>query len=184
MVDFNMDTFLITFLTGVLVVAVIQDLRYQRIPNMLNYPAMAGALAYHFLTLGLNGVLFSAGGLALGIAILIVPYMMGGMGAGDAKLMGTVGAVVGAKGVFVAFLFTAIVGGVHALLALLMNRQYSRGVVGRHATTAKTLIFTGHFIPIPDKDEKKKPKLCYGVSIALGTFIYMFLEFSGHILIN
>ena len=180
MVDFNMDIFLITFLTGVLVVAVIQDLRYQRIPNLLTYPTMVVALVYHSITLGLNGALFSAGGLGLGIAILIVPYLMGGMGAGDAKLMGAVGAVVGAKGVFVAFLFTAIAGGVYALIVLLMNRQYSKGLIARHATTAKTLMFTGQFIPIPDNAEKKKPKLCYGVAIALGTFIYMFLELSGH----
>ena len=175
-----METFLITFLIGVLVVALIQDLRYQRIPNMLTFPAMAVALAYHFIMHGLNGALFSAGGLALGIAILIVPYLMGGMGAGDAKLMGAVGAVVGAKGVFVAFLFIAIVGGVYAMIVLLMNRQYAKGFIARHATTAKTLVFTGQFIPIPDNAEKKKPKLCYGVAIALGTFIYMFLELSGH----
>jgi prepilin peptidase CpaA len=182
--DFNMDTFLIIILSGVLVVAVIQDLRYQRIPNMLTYPAMVVALAYQSITNGLNGLLFSAGGLALGIAILIVPYLMGGMGAGDAKLMGAVGAVVGAKGVFVAFLFTAIVGGVYALIVLLMNRQYSRGFIARHATTAKTLMFTGQFIPIPDNVGKKKPKLCYGVAIALGTFIYMFLKLSGHMWIT
>jgi prepilin peptidase CpaA len=184
MVDINMDTFLITFLTGVLVVAVIQDLRYQRIPNLLTYPAMAGALAYHSITHGLNGAVFGVGGLALGIATLIVPYLMGGMGAGDAKLMGAVGAVVGTKGVFVAFLFTAIFGGIYALIVLLINRQYAKGFIARHATTAKTLVFTGQFIPIPDKDEKKKPKLCYGVAIALGTFIYMFLELSGHMWIN
>jgi prepilin peptidase CpaA len=179
-----MDTFLIAFLSGVLVVAVIQDLRFQRIPNVLTYPAMVVALAYHSITLGLIGTLFSAGGLVLGIAILIVPFLMGGMGAGDAKLMGAVGAVVGANGVFVAFLFTAIVGGVYALIVLLMNRQYSRGLIARHSTTAKTLAFTGQFIPISDKAEKKKPKLCYGVAIALGTFIYMFLELSGHMWIN
>jgi len=184
MVNFKMDTFLITFLAGVLVVAVIQDLRFQRIPNLLTYPSMALALTYQSITHGLNGALFSAGGLALGIAMLIVPYLMGGMGAGDAKLMGAVGAVVGAKGVFVTFLFTAIAGGVYALIVLLMNRQYSRGFIGRHATTAKTLMFTGQFISIPDKAEKKKPKLCYGVAIALGTFIYMFLELSGHMWIN
>jgi prepilin peptidase CpaA len=142
---------------------------------------MAVAFTYHFITHGLNGALFSAGGLGLGIAILIVPYLMGGMGAGDAKLMGAVGAVVGAKGVFVAFLFTAIVGGVYAMIVLLMNRQYSKGLIARHATTARTFVFTGQFIPIPDNAEEKKPKLCYGVAIALGTFIYMFLELSGHI---
>ena len=116
----------------------------------------------------------------MGIAILIVPYLMGGMGAGDAKLMGTVGAVVGAKGVFVSFLFTAIVGGIYALIVLLRNRQYSKGFITRNTTTAKTFLFTGQFIPISDNAEKKKPKLCYGVAIALGTSIYMFFELSDH----
>ncbi|UCF82905.1 MAG: prepilin peptidase [Desulfobacteraceae bacterium] len=155
-----------------------QDLRYQRIPNLITYPAMVLAVAYHFVMNGLDGLLFSGGGLGFGIAILIVPYLMGRMGAGDAKLMGTVGAVVGAKGVFVSFLFIAIVGGVYALIVLLMNRQYSKGFIARNATTAKTFVFTGQFIPISDNAEKKKPKLCYGVAIALGTFIYMFLELS------
>ena len=82
------------------------------------------------------------------------------------------------------FLFTAIVGGVYALIFLLMNRQYSKGFIARHATTAKNFCVTGQFIPIPDKDEKKKPKLCYGVAIALGTFIYMFLSLSGHMWIT
>jgi prepilin peptidase CpaA len=157
-----------------------QDLRVQKIPNLLTYPTMGVALAYHFMRSGLDGALFSAGGLALGIAILIVPYLMGGMGAGDTKLLGAVGAMLGAKGVFVTFLFTALVGGVYALIVLLIDRQYSRGFITRHATTAKTFLFTGQFIPIPDKAEKKKPRLCYGVAIALGTFIYMFLELSGH----
>lgn len=182
--EFSMDTFLTILLTGVLLVAVIQDLRYQRIPNILTYPAMVVALTYHSITLGLSGSLFSAGGLVLGIAIFIVPYLMGGMGAGDAKLMGAVGAVVGAKGVFVAFLFTAIVGGVYALIVLLMNRQYSKSFIGKYATTTKTFVLTGQFTPIPHKAEKKKPKLCYGVAVALGTFIYMLLELSGHMWIN
>ena len=167
-------------LSVILVVASFQDLRFQRIPNLLTYPAMASAVAYHFVMHGLNGLLFSAGGLGLGIAILIVPYLMGGMGAGDAKLMGTVGAVVGAKGVFVSFLFTAIVGGIYALIVLLRNRQYSKGFITRNTTTAKTFLFTGQFIPISDNAEKKKPKLCYGVAIALGTSIYMFFELSDH----
>jgi prepilin peptidase CpaA len=142
------------------------------------------ALGYHLLTNGLTGTLFSAAGLGLGIAIFIVPYLMGGMGAGDVKLMGAVGAVLGPKGVFMAFLFTGIVGGVYALIFLLVNHHYSKGFITRHATTMKTFVVTGQFIPIPGKDERKKPKLRYAIAIGLGTFIYMFLSLSGHMWIT
>jgi prepilin peptidase CpaA len=175
-----METFLIIFLGGVLIVAVVSDLRFQKIPNLLTFPTMAVAIVCHVVTNGLDGLLFSAGGLALGIAIFILPFLMGGMGAGDAKLMGAVGAILGLRGVFIAFLFTAIVGGVYALIILLINRQYSKGFITRHATTVKTFVLTRCFIPIPGTEEEKKPRLCYGVAIALGTFFYMFLELSGH----
>lgn len=175
-----MDILLIICLFSVLIVAAVSDLRFQKIPNYLTYPAMFIALAYHGVTNGLEGLLFSAGGLALGIAIFILPYLMGGMGAGDAKLMGAVGAMLGPRGVFIAFLFTAIVGGVYALIILLINRQYSKEFITRHATTVKTFVLTRCFIPIPGAEDEKKPRLCYGVAIALGTFLYMFLELSGH----
>jgi prepilin peptidase CpaA len=112
------DSFLIVFLGGVLLLAAIYDHRSQRIPNLLTYPTMVIGLAYHCLTSGLDGLLLSAGGLALGIGIFILPYLMGGMGAGDAKLMGAVGSILGPRGVFIAFLFTSLVGGIYVLLVL------------------------------------------------------------------
>ena len=175
-----METFLIIFLGSVLIVAAVNDVRFQKIPNLLTFPTMAVAIVCHVVTNGLDGLLFSVGGLALGIAIFILPFLMGGMGAGDAKLMGAVGAILGLRGVFIAFLFTAIVGGVYALIILLINRQYSKGFITRHATTVKTFVLTRCFIPIPGAEDEKKPRLCYGVAIALGTFLYMFLELSGH----
>ena len=176
----SIDVFLIMLLSSILVIAAIIDLRFQKIPNRVTYPTMAVALVYHFVTNGPGGLLLSAQGLALGIAIFILPYLMGGMGAGDAKLMGAVGAILGPRGVFMAFLFTAIVGGAYALILLLINRQYCKGFITRHAATLKTLVFTGCFIPIPGAEDEKKPRLCYGVAIALGTFLYIFLELSGH----
>jgi len=73
----GVDIYSAIFLSAVLIVASVNDLRFQKIPNLLTYPAMAVALVYHFVMNGLNGLLFSAVGLALGIAILIIPYLMG-----------------------------------------------------------------------------------------------------------
>jgi prepilin peptidase CpaA len=163
-----------------MLIAAVQDMRFQKIPNLVTYPTMSIALVYHFVTNRLDGLLFSAGGLTVGIAIFILPYLMGGMGAGDAKLMGAAGAVLGPRGVFAAFLFTAIIGGVYALILLLIHRQYSKGLITRHVRTLKTFAVTRQFIPIPAAEDEQKPKLCYGIAIALGTLSYMFLELSGH----
>jgi prepilin peptidase CpaA len=178
--NFLIDPFLTIFLSSILVVAAITDIRVQKIPNLLTFPTMVLGLIYYSITTGLHGLLFSIEGLALGIALFIIPYLMGGMGAGDAKLMGAIGSIIGPKGVLLASLFTAIVGGVYALTILLLNHKYSKSFIARNAMTLKTLALTGQFIPIPADESEKKFKLCYGVAIAIGTFFYLILEYYGY----
>jgi prepilin peptidase CpaA len=175
-----MDVVLAIPLSTIVILAAIQDLRVQKIPNLLTYPSMGLALLYHSLTNGLDGFIMGATGLALGIGLLILPYMMGGMGAGDAKLMGAVGAAVGPQGVFTAFLLTAIAGGVYALLVILIRRQDAKGFVARNVMTLKTFVLTRQFIRVPASEDESKPKLCYGIAIALGTIVYISLELSGY----
>ena len=141
---------------------------------------MIVGLVYYTYTVGWNGFLFSFSGLLLGIAVFFIPYLMGGMGAGDAKLMGAAGSIIGPKGVFLAFLFTAIAGGIYALVVFLLNIQYLKGFFSRNILTAKTFSLTGKFIPIPADNSVKKPKLCYGVAIAIGTLFYMLLTSYGY----
>jgi hypothetical protein len=40
---------------------------------------MIGGVVYHFHLKGLDGLLFSMGGISLGMAVLIIPFLMGGM---------------------------------------------------------------------------------------------------------
>ena len=176
-----MNHLLIIFLGSILVVAAISDLRLNKIPNVLTYPAMIVALTYHGVTNGLDGLIFSAAGLALGLALLIVPYLVGSMGAGDVKLMAAVGGTLGARDAFVGFLFICVFGGIYALLVLLIRWKEYRPSVRRYAWMLKTFAATGHLIAIPPAEDEKKPKLCYGVAIALGTLFSVFLESSGHV---
>ncbi len=97
---------------------------FKRSPTFLTLPSIGVGLFYYTLSQGASGFVFSLSGTLLGIGLLIVPYLMGGMGAGDAKLLGSVGAILGPKGVFIAFLFTAIAGGIYAIILLGMNRKY------------------------------------------------------------
>ena len=174
------DSFLIVCLAGVLLLAAIYDRRSHRIPNLLTYPTMVVGLAYHCLTSGLDGFFLSAGGLALGIGIFILPYLMGGMGAGDAKLMGAVGSILGPRGVFIAFIFSGVVGGIYALILLIINHEYGKEFIGKYGTVLKTFIYTGQFVSLPASKKEEGPKLPYGIAIALGTLFYVFLEFSGY----
>jgi prepilin peptidase CpaA len=178
--NFSANPFLTIVLTSILIVAAIIDIRVQKIPNMLTFPAMVVGLTYHSVANGWSGLIFSSEGLAIGIAIFLIPYMMGGMGAGDAKLMGVVGAMIGPKGIVIACLFTAIVGGVYALIVFLFNIQYFKGFITRSAVTVKAFAFTRNFILIPADESEKKPRLCYGVAIAIGTLFYVFLEGFGY----
>ena len=177
------DYFLISLLLSILSISAVVDLRAQKIPNLITFPAIIIALLYHFFTHGIDGLTFSALGLATGIGLLIVPYMLGGMGAGDAKLMGAIGAILGTKSVFTAFLLTALVGGIYALIIILLNQKQFKGFFKKQLITLQLFILTRKFIPDPGEESKKKPRLCYGVAIALGTFIYMGLDLSGHQLI-
>jgi len=176
---FIMDIFAAIFLSGVLIISAAIDFRVQKIPNLITYPAMASAISYYGFFRGLDGVLFSLGGIAAGIGLLLFPYLMGGMGAGDAKLMGAVGGVTGAKGVLVAFILTAIVGGVYALILIVIYRRHFRGFLKKQLTTLKTLILIRKYIPDPVEAHNKTPKLCYGLAIAIGTGLYIILDLAG-----
>jgi prepilin peptidase CpaA len=177
------DYFLTLLLLSILSISAIIDFRIQKIPNLITFPTVIIALLYHFFTNGLDGLIFSSIGLITGIGLLIIPYMSGGMGAGDAKLMGAVGSVLGSKGVFVAFLLTAIVGGMYAVILILLNKKQFKGFFKKQLITLNLFILTRNLVLDPVANNDKKPKLCYGVAIALGPVIYMGLDFSGHHLI-
>jgi prepilin peptidase CpaA len=177
------DYFLMILLPSILIISAIIDFHTQKIPNLITVPTVIIALLYHFFTNGIDGLIYGALGLTTGIGLLIIPYMLGGMGAGDAKLMGAVGATLGSKSVFIAFLLTALVGGIYAVIIILLNKNQFKGFFNKQLITLKLFILTRKFIPDPVEDNNKKPRLCYGVAIALGTFIYMGLDLSGHHLI-
>jgi prepilin peptidase CpaA len=171
---------LTTCLLIVLVTAAITDIRSYKIPNFLTFSGMLCGILYHTVQNGLSGFVFSAGGALVGMSLLIIFYLAGGMGAGDVKLLGSVGAFLGAKAVFMVGLYTAIIGGVYALLLIALNPAESKSMVTRTYISLRTFVCTGEFITIPPGADEKKLSLCYGVAIALGGMVYIYFESFGH----
>lgn len=167
-------------LTIILLIASFTDFRTQKIPNILTLTSVFVAISYHLYSGGFQGFLFSLFGVFIGIVVLIIPYAMGGMGAGDVKLMGAVGSFLGAKGVFISFLFTALFGGVYALIIILVFRKIFQGYFRQLFHSILNFLLTRKYSPAPLTENKKKPRLCYGIAIALGTFTYMGLHIFGY----
>lgn len=165
----------IYFLLAVLLAATIHDVRYRKIPNLLTFTSMGASLFYYSYLDGMSGFLFSLEGICLGIAVMLLPYIMGGMGAGDAKLMGAVGGVLGPKGVFVAFLFTGLVGGLYAVILLIHSGNLVDSL-RRYWLILKTFLLSRKFMYFPPSEEVKKLRLRYGISISLGTLFTIVLR--------
>ena len=83
---------------GVVLSAAVIDVRTHRIPNILTFGSAAAAFGYHAWTAGASGLGASAGGWAIGVALFLPLFLLRGMGGGDVKLMGAVGAWLGPYG--------------------------------------------------------------------------------------
>jgi prepilin peptidase CpaA len=164
---------LLIALSALLLAATFTDLKSQRIPNYLTLPGMIVAQAFYSTANGLDGFLFSTAGMATGIALLFFPYIMGGMGAGDVKLMGAVGSFLGAKATLGAFLFIALAGGIYSLAIILIRRDMFKGFFGEKLLVLSSIVMLRQYVPIENGNTGQKLRLKYGVAIAFGTITYL-----------
>jgi len=168
-----MDILVTTALAVALVVASVTDLRDQRIYNWLTFPLMIAGFATHTVFGGMEGLQFAAGGFALGFVVMVVPYFLGVMGAGDVKLMAGIGAWLGLGGAFTAFLYTCVAGGVYAVGVLAVEPKLLKIVLVNIKNAFCVFVATRRFNFTPIQAERTVPRLCYGVAISVGTLTAM-----------
>jgi prepilin peptidase CpaA len=162
----------VLFLAVILITASIKDVISFRIPNWLTYPALAMGISYLSFMKGYEGFLFSVAGAMTGFGLLIIPYIIGGSGAGDVKLLGVVGSFLGYKSVFSVFILSCILGGVYALF-LLASKGLLIGTLKRYGIILRTFIITRQFMYIAPSQKERQMKIRYGLAIALGTFLHL-----------
>ncbi|MFO1021952.1 MAG: prepilin peptidase [Planctomycetales bacterium] len=112
----------VKFVAIVLIVAAYIDGKELRVPNWLTYSMVFSGLIFNALTGGWSGLGWALVGMVVGLATLMPLYSVGGMGAGDVKLMAGIGAWLGPLVTFYAFLATAVVGGLMAVV-MVQRRQ-------------------------------------------------------------
>jgi prepilin peptidase CpaA len=156
------------------------DYKERRISNRLVVAGIVAALLSQTLLHGVAGSGAALAGGALGLALMLPFYIIGGMGAGDVKLMAMVGVGLGPAGVFSAAVLTFLIGG---LLAVVL--AIAKGTLVRMLSNVRAMLF-GAFatMVIQRKAEVSAPavsagRLPYGVAIALGTSVHVALLQSG-----
>jgi prepilin peptidase CpaA len=151
-----------------LAIAVTTDIKSHRIPNILLFPVLALSLMRQGGTGGVDGFLASLAGLGLGLAILMPFYVMGGMGAGDVKLLGVVGSFLGPWGAVVAGMATMMAGAAVGITVILWRRF--RPLIAAHnfpPAGAQVVNASGSMPGV--RPEPKFTQIAYAPAIAMGT---------------
>lgn len=146
------------------------DWRSYRIPNLFTYPTMAAGLIYHATSGGLMHGVF---GLFLGGSLLLIPHLMGGVGAGDVKTLAALGALWGAGPAFQIFLVTVLLGGIIAILILIFTQEFLNNIK-RYGSIIKVLFVTRKMVYIPPSEKVSALKIPYGSVISLGVVVWHF----------
>lgn len=150
------------------VFACVWDTLRAKIPNVLNASLAITGLALSFYTEGYPGILASLAGLTLGIALLLGPWLMGGMGAGDVKALGALGALLGPSQLIDVFVYIGLIGGVMAVLHYAFQKNLGKKAREWRTSLKATVLTNDPKLIIPQQTEISR--FPYAAAIAFGYY--------------
>src|SRR4051794_26020306 len=160
--------------SAVLVEAAVIDGRQLRVPNWLTFHFVAAGICYAGFAGGREMLLWSLAGMAVGLISLLPLYAIGGMGAGDVKLMAGLGAWMGPSLTLGAFVSSALVGGVLGLAMIAVSGDWIHHWAMMHTIGHEVLSIRNPAQLAERAGERKKDMtlLPYGIPIAVGSILY------------
>lgn len=160
----------------ILLPAAVYDYRYHKIPNIISLSGWVIAPVLYAFLESLPPVIDSLYGL-LFIFVLAFPlYLLRWMGAGDVKLMASVGAIVGFEYAPEIFLSIVITGAVMGVMMLLYNRLL-KDSLQRYSAMLGIVISIKKPVYLAPNEQEQKIVLPYALPIAIGTFLSIGLTY-------
>ena len=159
---------------SVAVTAVISDLATRRIPNLLTFGAALAVVAHGFATA--DGPGMSLAGWLLGVAFFFPVFALGGMGAGDLKLLGALGAWLGPAAAAWVALYSGVAGGVMAVLVAVFS-----GYLTKALTNIWSLLMYWRVAGVRPAPElmlasQQGPRLAYAVPVLAGLVVTLWFR--------
>jgi len=155
----------IVVLGVVLVAAAVTDVRCGKILNVVTYPAIVAGFAVGALLGGADGAVTAALGFAAGFGPMLVCWLIGGIGGGDAKLMGAVGALTSWSLVIAAMMLGFAVAALMAV-AVMIRRRVVVQTLKRIGLTLGLALTPG--IKARWQEGPESLKIPFGVALCVG----------------
>jgi prepilin peptidase CpaA len=147
------------------------DWRSRRIPNWLTVPGFLAGVSANLLASGWAGLKTSLLGAGLGLILLLPFVFLRSLGAGDWKLAGALGAIVGWEVLANLLMGSVLVAGIMALVLVIYKRRFKETLrnIGRLLTSMLTFRMPGAEVSLDNPQSLKVP---YGVALALTTLLF------------
>jgi len=157
------------------------DYSQRRVPNRLNLTLVIAGFVTQGYYFGWSGLGTACAGLLVGFGLLIVPWLMHGMGAGDVKLLAAIGVWLGPVLTLYSFGLGAVIGGLVAIvmivstgrlnmacsnLGLILAKCSNRRTIFSEFGSARSFGETSQLLP-------------YGVPLTAGTLIVLAAKIFG-----
>ncbi len=152
------------------------DLKSRRIPNYLTFGGALAGLLWQVFFHGWSGLGQGTLGLLTGFGLLLLPYLLGGMGAGDVKALAALGAWLGPRQCFAVFCYMGLAGGVISLGVLLWRGLLKRYLHRGWLLLQRLVLLQGQagWWQELAPGEETTAGVPYGVAIASGMLVLYF----------
>ena len=140
-------------LSLLLILALISDIKLYKIKNIIILPFIIIGIMTNILNSGLYGFRNSLIGVAVPVVVLIILYALKMLGAGDIKLFGAIGSIMGYEFCLFTIVFSFIAGGVIACILILL-RKNGRKRFSHFFEYIKACIVCFALLPYSDFDDK------------------------------
>ncbi len=147
------------------------DWRSRRIPNWLTVPALALGIGLNIVIHGWHGTVAALEGTGLGLGLLLPFVLLRGLGAGDWKLMGALGALLGPVGITLVLLVSIFVSGLMAVVEMVRQNRTKETFVNLWVLVHATFTFGVRPPTAITLDNPKLMTLPFGIAVAMATVL-------------
>lgn len=170
-----------------LIFAAFFDITQKKIPNFITFPVILWGLLTYSIFDGFEGFKFSGLGFLVGLGIFLIPFILGGMGGGDVKMMAAIGTLMGWRFVLYTAVYAGLIGGVLVIIYLIYKKQLGATLKRALGIILRPILFILELTFKKDIFKRvnnyflnqdlvwEKQYIPYGVAIGLGAVLVFFI---------